>query len=99
MLRFLQVPIIADWRVSLGGKGWHSADKSAKTEKVAGVCGCGKPEDVMRTGAENETAVFESKALLRLDDLESRAVFFPKVKLLITEGSIFFAPRTCETLG
>ncbi len=53
----------------------------------------------MRTGAENETAVFESKALLRLDDLESRAVFFPKVKLLITEGSIFFAPRTCETLG
>ncbi len=53
----------------------------------------------MRIGAEIETAVSESKALLRLDDLESRAVFFPKDKLLITEGANFRAPRTCETLG
>jgi hypothetical protein len=85
--------------VSLGGKGWRSADKSAKTEKVAGVCGCGKPEDVVSTGADNETAVLESKALLYLDGLERRAAFFPKDKFLITEGSNFRAPRTCETLG
>jgi hypothetical protein len=99
MLPFLQVPIIADWHVSLGGKGWRAADKSAKTEKVAGVCGCGKPEDGMRTDAENETAVFESKALLLVNDWESRAAFFPKDKRLITEGANFRAPRTCETLG
>jgi hypothetical protein len=99
MLPFLQLPIIADWRVSLGGKGWRAAGKSAKTEKVAGVCGCGKPEDVMRALAENQTAAFESKALLHVDDLESSTAFFPKDKRLITEVANFRAPGACETLG
>jgi hypothetical protein len=99
MISSCQLPIIADRAMGLPGNLWPSSRKSGKTEKAAGVFGCGKSEDVLRIDAEMGMALTESKAFPQSAQFAGWIAVYHEPKLLINRTSFYSRSRARLTLG